>query len=1046
MVTRVGHQSAPADVPIQPVERPILCPPYEPPVLHWQYDRTTGEATRMAGRRPSRYWYKAKEDIRGQGTLELVEGQDDLVVVNQLREDVRRWHDSNWEGATPITKELLRHWWSKDRARRLFFCQLEAVETVIYLSEILHSGRRPRFKPEFPFTGLTKLVDAPANPNLLPLTRYGCKMATGSGKTVVMSMLIAWAFGNRGRTPSDDRFAAGVLVCCPNLTIYERLQVLRPERPDNYYAAFDIVPSKLRPLMQNGRVLVNNWHKFAPESEHVEGGKSYAVVDKGAETPEAFARRILGDLYDRMPIMVLNDEAHHCYRPAPLEENLARDEAKDVQRDREEATVWIEGLDKLNNAGGGRAAGQVAPGIRMCVDLSATPFYLHGSGYVEGSPFPWLVSDFGLVDAIESGIVKIPRLPVSDTTGRPEPTYFKLWRTIVEERLQPAEFHPGRNRKPKAGPVFREAEGALKQLAGQWVERYQYMQDASPGQDRVPPVLIIVCDNVEIAEVFYRKISGEEQIDVATEEDVAEDVAGDDEDESNSNGEKKRKKSAPKISYGHGVIFPEYFANSPNCKRTIRIDTDLLAKAESEEGNRSKKDLAEDLRKVVASVGKRGEPGEHVRCVVSVQMLTEGWDANNVTHILGLRAFRSQLLCEQVVGRGLRRMDYTPDPATGQLTEEYVDVYGIPFTVIPFKGRPANKPEPDDRPKNHVHALPERAAMEMRFPVVEGYAFALQKNRIRCDIDGLDPLVIEPNREPTATFLLPTVGYQEGSPSQAAPFGFDKQDREQYYRATHLQAIKFQIAQLVVAHLVGERGERSDAQTRVWRLRSRRELFPQVLRIVDEYVRRRVDFRDVDPRELGLDKYVMRMVGSLCDTIVPDDAAGEPPLLPVLNRYKPCGTTTEVDFKTTRPCRGTQKSHINQVVLDTLTWEASATFRLERSPIVLSYARNDHLGLLIPYEFQSVDHVYEPDFLVRLTNDLTVLLEVKGIEDAQTKAKHDAARRWVEAVNNAREHGRWAFHVCRDPQLLEQQMMGLLDHGGGNGVTQSPPACRGNAH
>lgn len=987
MVTRVGHQSASADVPIQPVERPILCPPYEPPALHWHYDRTTGAATRMPGRRPARYWYKTKDDIRGQGMLELVEGQDDLVMVNQLRDDVRRWRESNWEGATPITKELLRHWWSKDRARRLFFCQLEAVETVIYLSEILQSDRRPRFKPQFPVSDLSKLVDSPANPDLLPLTRYGCKMATGSGKTVVMSMLIAWAFCNRGRTPSDERFAAAVLVCCPNLTIYERLQVLRPERSDNYYAAFDIVPSKLRPLMQNGRVLVNNWHKFAPESEHVEGGKSYAVVDKGAETPDAFARRILGELFDRMPIMVLNDEAHHCYRPNPLDEKLGRDEAKDVERDREEATVWIEGLDKLNNVGGGRTAGQTTPGIRMCVDLSATPFYLHGSGYVEGSPFPWLVSDFGLVDAIESGIVKIPRLPVSDTTGRPEPTYFRLWRTIVEERLQPAEFHPGRNRKPKAGPVFREAEGALKQLAGQWVERYQYMQDASPGQERVPPVLIIVCDNVEIAEVFYRKISGEEPVDVATEEDVAEDAAGDDEDENDSNGARKRKKSAPKMSYGHGVIFPEYLANSPNCKRTIRIDTDLLAKAESEEGNKSRKDLAEDLRRVVATVGKRGEPGEHVRCVVSVQMLTEGWDANNVTHILGLRAFKSQLLCEQVVGRGLRRMDYTPDPKSGLLTEEYVDVYGIPFTVIPFKGRPADKPEPDDRPKNHVHALPERAAMEMRFPVVEGYAFALQKNRIRCDIDGLEPLVIEPNREPTATFLLPTVGYQEGSPSQAAPFGFAKQDREQYYRATHLQAIKFQIAQLVVAHLVGERGERSDAQKRVWRLRSRRELFPQVFRIVDEYVRRRVDFRDVDPRELGLDKYVMRMVGSLCDTIVPDDAAGEPPLLPVLNRYKPFGTTTEVDFKTTRPCRGTQKSHINQVVLDTLTWEASAAFRLERSPTVLFYARNDHLGLLIPYEFQGVDHVYEPDFLVRLTNDLTVLLEVKGLEDAQTKAK-----------------------------------------------------------
>lgn len=1024
-----------SDVPIQPVEKPILCSPYEAPSVHWQYDRTTGEATKIAGRRPSRYWYKTKDsagDATGQLTLELSEGQDDLHMVNQIREDVARWRGSNYEGVTPVTRELLNFWASSDRPRRLFFCQREAVETVIYLAEILRSGRRPRFHPQFPASDLSRLVDTPANPDLLPLIRFGCKMATGSGKTVVMAMLIAWAFCNRGRNPGDERFSSAVLVCCPNLTVKERLSVLRPERPDNYYAAFDIVPVKLRPLMQNGRVLVENWHQFAPESEHAEGGKSYAVVNKGAETPEAFAKRVLGELYDRMPIMVLNDEAHHCYRPAPLEEKLSGEEAKAAQEDREEATIWVEGLDKLNNAQGGRASGQTKPGIAMCVDLSATPFYLKGSGYVEGSPFPWLVSDFGLVDAIESGIVKIPRLPVSDTTGRPEPQYFRLWQNI-KDRLEPAEFLPGKGKKPKPDVVYREAEPALKQLAGQWVERFKYIQDAKPGQVQVPPVLIIVCDNVDIAEVFYRKISGEEPIDTATAEDVAEveaEEAAEDDVAEEAPARGRAGKAKQKVSYGHGVIFPEYFANSPAIKRTIRIDTDLLSKAESEDPNQSKKDAAEALRKVVATVGKPGQPGEHVRCVVSVAMLTEGWDANNVTHILGIRAFGSQLLCEQVVGRGLRRMDYTPDPGTGLLTEEYADVYGIPFTVIPFKGRPVNQKQPEDKPKNHVRAMPERAHLEVRFPVVEGYAFALRKNLIRCDVGAMDPMPIEPNREPTATFLLPTVGYQEGTPSQAAPFGFVEQDREQYYQHTHLQAIKFQIARLVVAHLVGEVGGRSDAKTRVMKLQSRHQLFPQVLRFVDEYVRHKVDFRDVDQRELGLEKYVSRMVGYLCDAIVPDAAEGEPPLLPVLNRYKPIGISGDVDFITTRPCHGTQKSHVNQVVLDTRTWESSVAFRLEASDAVDRYVRNDHLGLLIPYEFQGVDHTYEPDFIVRLTTGLFVLLEVKGFEDAQTTAKHHAARRWVDAVNNAKEHGEWCFHVCRDPQMLEKELafLGRVRH------------------
>jgi type III restriction enzyme len=1019
----------PKDVPVQAVERPILCSPYDAPGQHWHYDRTTGAASKLAGRRPSRYWYKTKDDVDGQLTLELSEGQDDLHAVNQLREDVARWRESGYEGATPTTKELLRHWSAQDRGRRLFFCQREAVETVIYLAEILNSGRRPRFNPLFPPGDLKKLVDAPGNPGLLPLTRFGCKMATGSGKTVVMAMLIGWAFCNRGRNPGDERFPNAALVCCPNLTVKERLQVLRPERADNYYRAFDIVPAKLQPLMQNGKVLVENWHTFAPASEHSEGGRTSPVVNKGAETPEAFAKRVLGDLYDRLPVMVLNDEAHHCYRPAPLApgEKLTGEAAKAAKEEREEATVWIEGLDKINNHAGGKAGEQAGPGIAMCVDLSATPFYLTGSGHTEGSPFPWLVSDFGLVDAIESGIVKIPRLPVSDTTGRPEAKYFRLWDT-VKDGLEPAEFLPGKGKKPKPEAVYREAEAALKQLAGQWVQRFKQIQESKPGELQSPPVLILVCDNVDIAEVFYRKISGEEPVEAVTAEDVAEvesEEAGEEAEEAAPSKAGKRGAKKPQTSYGHGVVFPEHFENTAMRKRTIRIDTDLLAKAESEVPGQSRQEAGEALRRVVATVGKPGEPGEHVRCVVSVSMLTEGWDANNVTHILGLRAFRSQLLCEQVVGRGLRRMNYDPDPTTGLLTEEYVDVYGIPFTVIPFKGRPVNKPEEIDRPKNHVKALPEREGLEMRYPVVDGYAFALKRNLIRCDVSAMDKLVIEPNREPTATFLQPTVGYQEGVPAQTSTFGFVKQDREDYYRATHLQAIEFQIARLVVAHLVGERGEVSNAKTRVMKLQSRHQLFPQVLRFVRDYVSRKIDFRDADKRELGLEKYVTRLVGYLCDAITPDEAEGEPPLLPVLNRYKPFGSTGEVDFITTRACHGTQKSHINQVVLDTQTWEASASFRLEASEEVERYARNDHLGLLIPYEYQGVGHTYEPDFLVRLKSGLTVLLEIKGFEDPQTTAKHHAARKWVDAVNNAKEHGRWAFHVCRDPQTLEMELVYL---------------------
>lgn len=1033
-------------LPVQPVDRPILCNPYEEPRDHWIYDKETGAASRAGTRRPASYWYKTERTGSAQLTLTGLaeEERDDLPLVNALREDVRKWRDAGYPGATNVTRDLLRHWARTDRGRRLFFCQIEAVETIIYLQEIRFPGKvgirgNPKLgkedlnrmlageRPSFSNPGqdfFPRLIDPAQDASLAPLRRIACKMATGSGKTVVMSMVVAWAFCNRGLNPATTLFPNGVLICCPNLTVKERLQVLRPERADNYYEAFDIVPLKYRPLLQSGKVLVTNWHRFAPESEHSENGKSYAVVNKGPETPDTFARRVLEDLYDRLPIMVMNDEGHHCWRPAAAEEDLATLDKDEV----EEARVWLDGLDRINNCTANPA---VNAGISICLDLSATPFYLKGSGYSEGTPFPWIVSDFGLVDAIESGIVKIPRLPVMDTTGRPDPKYFKLWKAI-NENLEPGERLPGKAKRPKPEVVYREAEGALQQIASQWKERFEQMQAATPGQEHVPPVLILVCDNTDIAEGFYRKISGETETETVTEADVAE-VLGEEEEENgngNGNGAPKKAKSGKRKTttvYGKGAIFPELFSNTADVNRTIRIDTKLLAEAESDDPKKKRQDAAEELRQVVATVGKPGQPGEHVRCVVSVSMLTEGWDANNVTHILGIRAFGSQLLCEQVVGRGLRRMDYVPDPKTGLLTEEYVDVYGIPFSVIPFKGRPVKAPAPDDRPKNHVRALPERKAMEMRFPVVEGYAFALGKNLIRCDVDGMPVLEIEPNREPTATFVRPTVGYAEGSPStHSSPFQFVEQDREQYYHETHLQTIEFEIARLIVEQLTVPGPGAKDRRRRVLALQSRHQLFPQVFRYVDDYVRRKVNFQNCHPCELGLEKYVQRMVERLRDAIVPDESEGEAPLMPITNRYKPIGTTAEVDFKTTRACHATMKSHIDQVVLDNLLWESSAGFRLESSDAVRFYARNDHMGLTIPYEYMGIDHAYEPDFLVRLSDGVTVVLEIKGFEDDQTKAKHNAANRWVEAVNNWGQLGAWSFHVCRNPQLLEKELDYLL--------------------
>ncbi|MGF6311909.1 type III restriction enzyme [Bradyrhizobium sp. i1.8.4] len=1011
-------------IPIQPVENPILCSPYNEPDQHWLYDTSTGVPTKVKGRRPASYWFKSERTGTAQQQLGFLaeEERDDLPLVNALRDDVRRWRESGWENASETTKKLLRHWWREDRTRRLFFCQIEAAETVIYLREILALGKKPRWTPKLTledFNALSegrnprptewiakvaqypKLSDIPNDAGMYPIPRYACKMATGSGKTVLMAMLISWAFCNRGTKPNDPRYPRRAIVVCPNLTIKERLSVLNAGNPNNYYDTFDIVPSSMRPELAKGKVFVTNWHWFSPESEVIKVG-TVEVGKLGAETPEAFAKNRLGDLWDTEPLMVLNDEGHHAYRPSPVSDDVKL--TPEEKADREEATVWVSGLDKIN----------AACGVGICIDLSATPFYIHGSGYPEGSPFPWIVSDFSLVDAIESGITKIPRLPALDNTGRPDPKYFKLWDHITRDLRAGEKLTGG---KPKPDVIYRKAEDALLTLAGEWKERWEQVQKSSPGQDHTPPVMIVVCDNTSIAEHFYRAISGEELLQV--------DGSDDEDDDEDETPKKKRKKASRAIrNYGAGLPgFPELW-NRKGAEVTLRIDSKLLAAAESEDPAATKKEAGEDLRKIVSTVGRVGEPGEHIRCVVSVNMLSEGWDANNVTHILGLRAFQSQLLCEQVVGRGLRRMDYTPDPDTGLLTAEYVDIFGVPFSLIPFKGRsPGGGPSPEDRPKHEVLALPERRDLEIRFPVVEGYVVSLKRNLVTCDVGQVERTVLDPWSTPTAAFVRPQVGYQLGHPSGHGGFGFELVNRQTYYDSVHPQTIEFEIAREIARAL-------TDAHSTKKRLRSesRSALFPQVLRIVQNYIRDRVDLNGLHPSEVGLQTYTQRIVGLLVAAITPDDNKGETPLLPRLNRYRPVSSTAAVHFKTVKPVQATSASHLNFVACDTNSWEQAAVFQLEKlasEGVVHSYARNDRLEFNIPYELYGNPHVYEPDFIVRLDNSVHVVLEIKGKSHEDTDAKHQAAKRWISAVNYWGSLGEWDFLVCRDPQSLGKEFARL---------------------
>lgn len=1001
-------------MPTQAVDEPIINSPFDEPAHYWVY--RGGVPFKTAGRRPGSYWFKSRRTGGAQQELLAEEESDDLPLVNRLRSDVKRWRDSGYRGASPITRELLGHWTQRDRPRPFFFCQREAVETIIYLLEIAFPGRlastgfrnfevsaadlerllkgeKPAFEELVGDKSFPRLID-PAEEGL-PLRRLGCKMATGSGKTVVMAMVAAWAFCNRGRNPATTTFPNGILVCAPNLTVKKRLQVLRAEHPGNYYDAFDIVPSKYRDLMAPGRLIVTNWHALAPKSEHEEGGVSYRVVNKGEETNEAFARDRLGELGNRLPILVFNDEGHHCWRPRadvriPMTRGLTKEEREQQQEELEEARVWLAGLDRINNAG---LVGRDIPCISTCIDLSATPFYLAASGEIPGSPFPWLVSDFGLVDAIESGIVKIPRLPVrddrdgKDEAGRPDPKYFRLWVNINKclknkDRLA--------NRRPKAEAVFREAQGALLTLAAQWKERFDEIRAKSPGELMIPPVMIVVCDNTDIAEYFYEKISGEKTGEALTEDG----------------------KVVQRTVYGESTVLPE-LANSEGVQHTFRIDTKLLAKIDTEEGE-SKDDAAERLRELLSTVGQRGKPGEQVRCVVSVAMLTEGWDATNVTHVLGVRAFDSQLLCEQVVGRGLRRMSYTPDPETSLLPAEYVDVYGIPFSLIPFKGKPRDS-ETRDVVWHHIYPLPERDEFRIRMPVVESYTYDLRRSGITCDVDQLEGFLVQ--NEPTAVYVQPLRGYRDEA---VPPLVFDaiRQDRKAFYEVIRFQQVLFWLAQMIVEDLVvGAEGEGAEKLEKV--LLARHQIFPHVLRIVQEYVERRVKFADgVDRRELALEKYGQLLRKRVRDGILPAAAAEDAPLLPITNSFHPFVSTSDVNYHTARSVVPLTKSHLNQAAVR--GWEREAIDILEDADVVECFTPNDrNIGLRIPYEYGTAQLWYEPDFVVRVRGGKHIVLEIKGPGGErwapdQILAKNAAAKKWVTAVNNAGRLATWVFEICRD--------------------------------
>jgi type III restriction enzyme len=889
---------------------PIINDAFAEPARYWHFGGVTPEISE--GRRTAGYLAPSPD-----GQLRITDEVIALDVVNDLRNRVRQWRADGYPGVTAVTRDLLRHWFDDGRkatATRPFFCQQEAAETVVFLTEA----------PEHLKVG----VDVPGSGEAY--VRWAVKMATGTGKTMVMALLIAWSGLNRAADRRDSRFSDQVLVMAPNVTVRDRLSGaggLDPQHPESLYTEFDLIPPQFAALLGQVKVQVSNWHVLAPKED-----PKRSVVKRGRESDAAFCRRVLAGLAPTGRVLVLNDEAHHAYRFPPSLTPGGTD-AEELR----EATVWIDGLERVHRH----------RGIMRAMDLSATPMYPASFKDRAWTAFEWIVSDFALVDAIESGLVKIPRTPTDDDAGQAVARYRNLWehiRTTLPRRSQAGDdSHP-------LTDYLAEADGPLKQLAAAWEATHVAWEEVGR---LVPPVMIVIAHDTTVARLLEKHIA-----------EVGE--------------------ASP------ALVNPK---NGPRV--TVRIDSDALAKAEAGMGNGT----AEATRQIVASVGKPGKPGEQVRCLISVNMLSEGWDARNVTQILGLRAFQSQLLCEQVVGRGLRRSQMA------DLAEpEFVDVYGVPFQLMPMAKATGGKP-PKPPEYQNVHTVTDRHDLRIQFPRLIQVVPDVQ-DELDIDLDAIEPVRITPRFDPTATYVELDLG------TAHAGMGGQTQDRTRAYENFRVQRLLFRVA----AGLIAPYGK-------PW-------LFPQALRIAEQVIRpvgeggKILYEQGVDPREICNLRYLTVIRERLSTAL--RAGIGPERFLPALDEYQPIGSTDGLNFNSPKDrCVPTIKSHLSHAVVDSGLERKICTV-LDSDGNVKAWVKNHRIYLEIPYLYFGTVHRYRPDYVVRLDSGLTVLLEGKGDPDEKDDVKATAARRWVQAVNTWGGLGTWGHYICYDAADLQTGLVRLM--------------------
>jgi type III restriction enzyme len=886
------------------IENPILNTPYDEPERHFRFDDEGITDDLVDGRRSSSYFMPIPKAKKKGGQLVFDEWTGDRIeenrLINQIRDRVRHWRQRNWPGVTPTTRVLLEYWTDPEREKRLFFCQIEALETAIYLTEAATKLGESWIENQL------RTFSEDANPGLF---RVAHKMATGTGKTVVMGMLIAWHTLNKAANPKDGRFGDAFLIVAPGITIRDRLRVLLPSDPENYYRQRDIVPAGLVGDLGRAKILITNFHGFqlrekmkSPKLTKELAGQRPGVF---TETPDEMVRRVTRELGSKRNIVVLNDEAHHCYRrrvggdETVLDLLTGEDKREAAKRD-EEARIWVTGLQAV----------AAKTGVRVVYDLSATPFYLRGSGWPEGTLFQWVVSDFSLIDAIEAGLVKIPRVPVDDNAAHSDdlPTYRGLWLRIRDDLPRKGrKTDPVDGREPDLpGPL----EGALQSLYGNYEKAFRRWEDASASLDgSTPPVFIVVCNNTSVSKLMFDYVAGWAKP-LATGGSVV--VPG--KLDLFSNAHAGAWSSRPKTILVDSTQLESGDAMSTEFKAAAAVEIEeFKAELRQRFPGRDVDELADEdlLREVMNTVGKPGKLGEGVRCVVSVSMLTEGWDANTVTHVLGVRAFGTQLLCEQVVGRGLRRRSYVVGD-DGRFEPEYAEVYGVPFSFIPSSGS-GPEPKPGLIP-TRVRAIEDRIGLEITFPRLVGYRWEIPDDHLEADFIEASRLALDSRDVPTRTDVAAVIGETE-------------EHRLDRFEAMRAQQVAFELAKRLLDRYF--RAPDADGQPgaeRPW-------LFPRLVEISKRWIGECVTLKD--DAFIGLLAMAQRgddAVEKLYVSIVRHEG-GERRIVPLLRPYEPVGSTRYVDFDTTKDVFVTDptRCHISHVVCDS-GWEAHLAASSNTSP------------------------------------------------------------------------------------------------------------------